>query len=115
MKFVGAEFSRPHITINDFRSRLRVSSRTLGHLFRRHAGVSFRTFVRGVRMQRAADLLEAEDFLVKQIAEKVGYSNVTNFVRDFSAVYGMPPNEFRRMRKTQALGPDLSSVAAGGG
>ena len=39
-------------------------------------------------------LLETEDVPIKDIAFRVGYRHVTNFITAFTARYGAPPRQY---------------------
>ncbi len=44
------------------------------------------------------ETFERTDVPVKQIAFRVGYSHVTNFINAFSAQFGRPPSHFRKSK-----------------
>jgi AraC-like DNA-binding protein len=78
------------------------TSRTLGlseahllRLFHREVGKTFRRHLRDVRMNRAAELVKRNDLSIKGIAFECGYTEVSNFYRDFKDVHGTTPKEVR--------------------
>lgn len=66
-------------------------------------------FLKGLRLQRAAELLSGTDLPVKQVAPKVGYASRSYFSRAFKSLYGLDPAAYRR----QARGGDAGSEASG--
>jgi AraC-like DNA-binding protein len=63
-------------------------------LFSAQVGKTFRRHLLEVRMQRATELLK-DGLPIKTIAAYCGYSAVSNFYRDFKAVYGTSPMQMR--------------------
>ncbi len=81
---------------------LRQSCRLLGitqdhllRLFKRDVGMTFCQYLRKRRMSQAAKLLCDLSMPIKRIAPVFGYSDVSNFYRDFKEIHGMSPRKFR--------------------
>ena len=49
-----------------------------------------------VRLERAAQLLCSSADAVAAVARRVGYRNVSHFVRDFRRMFGVTPLAYRR-------------------
>lgn len=70
-----------------------VSPRSLYRAFQDFRGLSFRQFVRGIRMDAARALLQDEPTLpLKSVAQRVGYKDYTSFWRHFRAQFGVSPS-----------------------
>lgn len=67
--------------------------------FRREAGVSAGAYLQRVRLSEAARLLAETTLPVKEIASRVGYTEVPNFHRAFKAHQGVPPAAYRRAHR----------------
>lgn len=67
-------------------------------LFHHTVGVTFSTWSRRIRAERAKALLETTDLPIKSIAISVGYADVTTFERNFRKCFECSP---RQCRKTQ--------------
>jgi AraC family transcriptional regulator, activator of mtrCDE len=79
---------------------LGLSDAHLLRLFHREVGKTFRGYLRDVRMRRAADLRKGNGRCIKkrsikEVAHECGYGDVSNFYRDFKAVYAATPKEIR--------------------
>jgi AraC-like DNA-binding protein len=74
---------------------LGLSEAYLRRLFHRETGRTFHRYMRETRMARATELLKGHARSIKQIAVEAGYSDVSNFYRDFKSVYGVTPREAR--------------------
>ena len=48
-------------------------------------------------MARAVELLKNDQLPIKTIASNCGYTEVSNFYRDFKSVYGVSPKQMRHM------------------
>ncbi|WP_294558200.1 two-component regulator propeller domain-containing protein [uncultured Bacteroides sp.] len=57
-------------------------------------GVSTSTFIRNLRMKKAAALLQEGKLNISEIADAVGFDNQANFATVFKKFYGMPPTEY---------------------
>ena len=60
--------------------------------FTKAFGLSPKTAVRLLRLDRAAQLLARDDLSVQAAAEAAGFASQFHFSRSFSAVYGHPPS-----------------------
>lgn len=54
------------------------------------------TYVNGVRMNKATDMLKGDYATVEEIAHKVGYNSVYHFSKMFKKNFGMSPTEYRK-------------------
>lgn len=93
---IGAECGATHLSLAAFSAQFQTSERHLGRLFHRHVGMSFRTYLRWVRMNHAASMLTAASLDVHDVATTLGYDNPGNFTRDFRAVFGCTPTAYSR-------------------
>ena len=63
--------------------------------FKNMTGSSFTSYVNDRRLAAAAENLRRTDHKIVTIAEDSGFSNLSNFNRQFKARYGMTPGEYR--------------------
>ena len=63
--------------------------------FKRLAGVSPGKYATGLLMEQACELLTEGDFLMREIAERLGYCDEYHFSRQFSKTIGWSPSEYR--------------------
>lgn len=97
-EIVRAEFARP-LTLEEVARRLATSPRQLRRIFTEAGGKSFRSLLTEVRMDRAAELLEATDLSVSDVGRRVGYREAGQFTKAFKRAHGAPPSEFRARRR----------------
>jgi AraC-like DNA-binding protein len=63
----------------------------LSHAFRQLYGTSIYNYYQNQRMQAAHDLLSTKNFSVKEVSEKLGYTNLSNFVLAFTKHFNASP------------------------
>lgn len=70
-------------------------------LFNAEVGKTFRSYLRDVRMTRAAEMLTNYALPIKTIASACGYSAPTNFHRDFKIVHAITPVRMRFLQMSR--------------
>jgi AraC-like DNA-binding protein len=75
---------------------------TLRRRFREATGLPIHAYLISRRIAAARELLERSDLAIKAVAERLGYSDVFFFSRQFRRHVGIAPAAFRRTR--QAVG-----------
>ena len=65
------------------------------NLFARHLGTTFVTYMKNIRMEEAAKLLQATQKPVKEIANLCGYKDYFYFCRVFRETYACTPTDYR--------------------
>jgi AraC-like DNA-binding protein len=98
---------------------LGISEAYLRRLFHREVGTSFRCYLLGRKMVRAAQLLNNGTLSIKGIAFDSGYDDISNFYRDFKKVHGRSPRQLRGellqlrlQQQSSSLGDWISSMAS---
>jgi AraC-like DNA-binding protein len=91
---LASEFARP-LRIEDVARRTATSPRQLQRVFAEVSGIGFRSYLRRIRMRRAAQLLATTDLPVKEVTRQVGYRDASQFSKAFRRAYGVSPSQFR--------------------
>ncbi len=81
--------------MEEIAEEMRITSRTL----RRHLtaeGATFRALLEEVRSTLAEELIATAALTHGEIADRLGYADVTTFIEAFRRWKGVPPSEFRR-------------------
>ncbi|WP_162463297.1 response regulator transcription factor [Paenibacillus psychroresistens] len=73
-----------------------VNASYLGQLFKKETGEYFNDFINKIRIDNATKLLEANKLSIKDISEKIGYKYVDHFYRNFKAIIGVNPGDYRK-------------------
>ncbi|MBQ0166214.1 MAG: response regulator [Treponema sp.] len=90
---------RQGVTLDVIGSKLNVTPEYLGTLFKKETGISFSTYLRNVRVERAKELLCTTDMKTYEISEAVGYSDTKYFSKVFREVTGLLPRAYRNTVK----------------
>jgi transcriptional regulator GlxA family with amidase domain len=98
-------FAKP-IRIADLCSAANLSARSLHRLFTRHLGENVSEYLGRLRIGRACMLLVETDWPISMIAAETGFSNLSNFNRQFRDSRHMTPKEFRRFVVRYGRMPD---------
>lgn len=85
----------------DVAAAANVSHNYLNMLFKKKFGITVSKYVNNFRIEKARMLLTDTDLNVDEVRKQVGYNNKMNFIRNFYAVTGMSPREYRK-NKTKA-------------
>jgi AraC-like DNA-binding protein len=59
-------------------------------------GISSNKYLNNYRIEKAIFLLANSDFLISEIAEKVGFQRLSYFTRCFKSIVGILPKEYRK-------------------
>jgi two-component system response regulator YesN len=81
-----------------------LNSAYLGQIFKKKFGVSFKSYLTALRVEKAAQLLLTTDEKVYKVAEKVGYHDIDYFIDRFVEIKGCTPTKFRRQANSTQKG-----------
>lgn len=90
-------FLRPGITLEQIAREIGVSRTILSNAINREEGMNFNAFINRLRIreaQRAMSENNQQEISLQQLAEKVGYTEASNFCREFKHWAGNTPNEW---------------------
>lgn len=73
-----------------------MSESAFSRYFKTASGQTFSGMIKKLRLTQACRLLEHTDATIAQIAQSVGFSNLSNFNRRFRDEYGITPSAYRK-------------------
>ena len=76
-----------------------ISQSTLQRLFKQHTGKTPREFIKELRMVTAARRLLVTDERISTIAYELGFENLAYFSNLFKSVYGVSPQQYRKISR----------------
>lgn len=85
-----------NITLRGLAQHFGYSEPYLCKLFREESGLTFTQILREFKLKQAKKLLQTTDQKLNEICESVGYSDTTQFIRDFKQQYGNTPAKYRK-------------------
>jgi AraC-like DNA-binding protein len=95
-----ADMRRPP-SLGELAESTGLSERRLNACFRKAFGATVFETLRNHRLEHGRLALEAGAQSLKEIAWRVGYNDVSNFVHAFRARYGAPPRRYMEKTSTQ--------------
>lgn len=99
MKSLIHEFYKSGITLEEIGVKLNITPEYLGTLFHKEVGVSFSSYIKNYRINKAKELLCGTELKLYQIAEQVGYTDSKYFSKVFKEITGQLPTEYRKVYK----------------
>lgn len=93
--YVSEHFTDPNLSLSMLSDRFQISSKYLSQLFKESIGQNFIDFLIFLRMEYAKKMLRETEISVQDIAEQVGYTNTTSFIRTFKKIVGISPGQYR--------------------
>jgi YesN/AraC family two-component response regulator len=88
-----------NLTLTSISKKFFISPYYFSRTFKEVTGFTFVEYVNSVRIKEAQRLLRESKLNVTQIAEKVGYENITHFGRVFKAITGFSPLKYKKNNK----------------
>jgi AraC-like DNA-binding protein len=93
--FIAKEYKNQELSLNQVADGVGVSPSKITQILREKKSCSYKQYLNSIRLSEAKRLLLETDRNIVDIAQKVGYSNVTHFNRIFKTTEGISPRQFR--------------------
>lgn len=81
-------------TVNEIADSLYMSPKYVGSIFKKRTGEGILQYQRRKKMEKALAMLRGEQYLVKEVAQYLGFDNLYYFSNVFKSYYGMSPTYF---------------------
>ncbi|WP_448698329.1 two-component regulator propeller domain-containing protein [Mucilaginibacter sp. AW1-3] len=94
MKFIEDNIAEPNLTVEELGKEIGMSRVTLYRKIKALTNQTAIEFIRGVRIKRAAQLLEQNKFNVSEVSYMVGFVDVDYFRKCFKEQFGYTPKEY---------------------
>ena len=88
-------YSDPALDLGGVARKLAVSPKRLSFILNHEVGVSFRNLLRNVRIEEAKRILRGQQYSIKEVAARVGFTDNHYFSRSFKEVTGQNASEYR--------------------
>ena len=95
MDYIGQHYGDQNISVGEIAQHLGLSESHLSHLFRKETDYTLLNYLTRYRIHKAMELLRDCRTKVYEVAERVGYRDITYFSATFKKVTGMSPSEFQ--------------------
>lgn len=85
------------ISLSSTAEALGISTKQVSRLLRMEVDMTFKEYLLHLRMSAAQDFLREEGLSIAETAGRVGYFNISHFIKCFKAYTGMTPGEWRKL------------------
>ncbi|WBL45428.1 response regulator [Clostridium estertheticum] len=96
--FIKENYKR-NITIRELSEKFYMHPTYMGQLFTRKFGMTFNEYIHGLRIEEGKRLMKITNLKNHEIAEVLGYSNYSSFLKQFQKYTGIKPTEFRNSKR----------------
>ena len=95
MDYIGAHYNDPGITVGSIAQSLGISEGHLSHMFKKETDYTLLNYLTRYRIHKSMELLRDCRRKVYEVAELVGYKDVTYFSATFKKGVGISPSEYQ--------------------
>lgn len=103
VNFINHHYSE-RLTLEGLSKKFFLSPSYLSRTFKATTGYSFIEYMNNIRVKEARTLLEGAELSISDIAERIGFGNLTHFGRIFKSITGIPPLKYRQKNKRNRQG-----------
>ena len=86
-------------TLESVAQQLNLNPAYVSRIFKKETGVKFMDYLTGMRVEKAKELLTGSNLKIKEVCERLGYSNINYFIKVFKDATGVTPGDYRRMNQ----------------
>ena len=94
-RYIKENYANPELSLETICGYLHISPTYFSTVFKREVGESYTSYLTGIRLEKAAELLSTTDEKTYVIAKQTGYEEPNYFGYVFKKKYGVSPNKYR--------------------
>lgn len=98
ISIIDSSFSQK-ISIQELANQLHLNRSYMSELFAKDMGISVKSYLTDIRMQRAAIMLQSPHRNIKNVAENCGFDDSLYFSKVFKQYFGISPKEYQKKMK----------------
>lgn len=95
IEYTVQNYNNKNLTLRDLSKNFYISYWHLSRLIKKELGLTFNQLVNIIRIEKAKTLLTIPKYKINDIAEMVGYSDITYFWKIFKKMTGKNPRKYR--------------------
>jgi len=95
--YIKENYDDYNFSVQRMADYFQVSVSNLSHYFKEQTGENITDYVDYLRIEKAKDLLLSTDDCLQDIVHKIGYVNVSSFIRKFKKLTGTTPGIYREL------------------
>lgn len=96
LRYISEHYGEPEMNISQVAESLGISEGHLSHVFKKETGRTLGSYITDYRIQKAKELLRDFRSKVYEVAEAVGYRDITYFSAAFKKAVGVSPSEYQK-------------------
>lgn len=96
MRYIAEHYKDPNLSVRSIASSLGVSEGHLSHVFKKETSYTISNYITSCRIHMAMELLRDCRSRVYEVAEQVGYRDITYFSATFKKTVGLTPSEYQK-------------------
>ncbi|MFK7697458.1 AraC family transcriptional regulator [Paenibacillus sp. HJGM_3] len=97
-RYIDEHYFDPGLSQSLLGDAFRLHPSSISRLFKEEYGVKFVDYVNSLRIEKAIELMEQEEYPVHVLAEKVGFMHSKTFIQVFKKHTGTTPGMYRKER-----------------
>lgn len=95
VKYINDNYAY-ELSIQELADKFGITKNHFCHVFTKHMGVTFITYLNTIRIKAACDMIKRDEDTILEISNKCGFCSPHYFYRVFKKEKGMSPSEYRR-------------------
>lgn len=96
LDYIGEHYTED-ISLDILSDYFKISKTYINRLLKNNTGKSFLEILLECRLAKAEELISENRYKIYEVAEMVGYHDLSYFIRAFKKKYGVTPNVYRRI------------------
>lgn len=96
LRYISEHYAEPEMGVSQVADSLGISEGHLSHVFKKETGRTLGSYITDYRIHRAKELLQDCRSKVYEVAEAVGYRDITYFSATFKRIVGVAPSEYQK-------------------
>ncbi|NOU70390.1 helix-turn-helix domain-containing protein [Paenibacillus sp. LMG 31458] len=94
-EFIDTNYTDPNLNVSAIGSRFGITPWYISKIFKEQLGIGILDYMNRIRIDQAKLLLNEQNRSLADIAQEVGYSDVTTFGRIFKKMEGITPGKYK--------------------
>lgn len=96
-RIVDEEYMSNLISLEYVAEKVHKNPSYISKVFKNEFGCNFSAYVTDKRLEKSRELLSDPLVKVYEIAEELGWADVSNFIKVFKKKFGISPDEYRKV------------------
>ena len=98
MSYCEEHYNDYQLSLSLLADQFHLSKSSISKYFKANSGVNFSAYIERLRLTQAKKLILDNKLPIREIAEKVGYQNITTFYNAFRKIENCTPTEWRQQK-----------------